>query len=65
MNKNELKPCGRPPGKRKTAKLEISLEPDIKTAFMDICYEEGTNASVQLYQFIREYIKQHEKEELR
>ena len=54
---------GRPLGKRKTAKIEISLEPEIKDAFMNMCYKEGTNASVQLYQYIRECIKAYEREE--
>lgn len=56
--------CGRPPGKRKTAKIEIALEPEIKNEFMTICYEEGCSASTQLYQYIREFIKTHKKERL-
>ena len=60
----DSKSCGRPAGRRKTAKIEIALEPDVKDEFMDICYEEGRTASNQLYQYIREYIKMYKKEEL-
>ena len=61
-SKKENKTCGRPAGRRKTAKIEIAIEPEIKEAFMDICYEAGTSASTQLYQYIREYIKKHKEE---
>lgn len=60
----DSKNCGRPAGRRKTAKIEIALEPDVKDEFMAICYEEGRTASNQLYQYIREYIKMYKKEEL-
>ena len=33
MNKNKV---GRPRGKRKTAKIEVLIEPEIKEKFMDI-----------------------------
>lgn len=46
---------------RKTAKIEIALEPDVKDEFMAICYEEGRTASNQLYQYIREYIKMYKR----
>lgn len=55
---------GRPPGKRKTAKIEIAIEPEVKDEFMAICYKEGRTASTQLYQYIRDYIKTYKKEEL-
>jgi hypothetical protein len=58
----ENKNCGRPAGRRKTAKIEIAIEPDVKDEFMAICYEEGRNASTQLYQYIRDYIKMHRQE---
>jgi hypothetical protein len=65
MNTNkEIKNCGRPAGRRKTAKIEIAIEPEVKDEFMNICYEEGKTASTQLYQYIREYIKLYKKEEL-
>ena len=59
----EMKACGRPAGRRKTAKIEIAIEPEVKEAFMAICYEEGKNASTQLYQYIREYIKTYKEEQ--
>ena len=55
---------GRPPGKRKTAKIEIAIEPEVKNEFMAICYEEGRSASTQLYQYIREFIKTYKKGEI-
>lgn len=59
----ENKNIGRPAGRRKTAKIEIAIEPEIKDEFMTICYEEGKSASTQIYQYIREYIKKYKKEE--
>lgn len=59
----EAKTIGRPAGRRKTAKIEIAIEPEIKEEFMTICYEEGRSASTQLYQYIREFIKLKKKEE--
>lgn len=57
-----VKTCGRPPGRRKTAKIEIAIEPEIKDRFMDICYKEGRNASAELYQYIRRFIKEHKED---
>ena len=62
--RKDIKSCGRPAGRRKTAKIEIALEPEVKDEFMTICYKEGMTASTQLYQYIREYIKLYKKEEL-
>ena len=64
MNGNkEIKNCGRPAGSRKTAKIEIAIEPEVKDEFMNICYEEGLTASTQIYQYIREFIKSYNKRE--
>ena len=52
-NKN----CGRPCGRKKTAKIEIAIEPEIKERFMSICYDKGYTPSVQLYTYIREFIR--------
>jgi len=49
--------CGRPPGRKKTAKIEVVVEPHIKKAFMDLLNEEGKAASVEIRCWIREYIK--------
>lgn len=59
----ENKNCGRPAGRRKTAKIEIAIEPEIKDEFMNICYEEGVTASTQLYQYIREIIIHYNNKE--
>ena len=51
--------CGRPAGRRKTAKIEISIEPSVKDEFMTLLYEEGKTASVEIGLWIREYIKKN------
>lgn len=55
--------CGRPAGRRKTAKIEISIEPAVKNEFMAILREEGKNASVEIGLWIREYIKNNRLKE--
>ena len=62
MEKN-IKQCGRPAGRKKTAKIEISIEPEVKELFMEICYNEGITASAHLYQYIRKFIKERQKED--
>lgn len=59
----EMRNCGRPSGRRKTAKIEIAIEPEVKDEFMNICYEEGVTASTKIYQYIRELIKLYNKKE--
>jgi len=49
--------CGRPAGRRKTAKIEISIEPTVKEEFMTILHNEGKTASVEIGLWIRDYIK--------
>lgn len=51
--------CGRPAGRKKTSKIEVSLEPEIKETFMNIMHEEGKTASVEIGQWIRAYIKEN------
>ncbi len=53
---------GRPKGRKKTSKIEVSIEPNIKEEFMKILSEEGMTASGQICNWIREYIKDHEEE---
>lgn len=48
---------GRPAGRIKTAKIEITLEPSVKESFMDILHSEGKTASVQIGEWIKEYIR--------
>lgn len=54
--------CGRPPGRKKTSKIEVSLEPEIKDAFMTILHDEGKTASVEIGQWIRAYIKENSED---
>ena len=50
-------PCGRPAGRKKTAKIEVVIEPTIKEEFMRIIANEGKSASVEIGCWIRQYIK--------
>lgn len=54
--------CGRPAGRRKTAKIEISIEPEVKDELMTILRSEGKTASVEIGLWIRDYIKNHRTE---
>ncbi len=54
---------GRPAGRIKTAKIEISIEPEIKEEFMQIMRNEGKKASIEICDWIREYIKNSKLEE--
>lgn len=55
--------CGRPAGRRKTAKIEISIEPNVKEKFMTLLRSEGKTASVEIGLWIREYIKNNKLKE--
>ena len=52
-------PCGRPAGRKKTAKIEVVIEPEIKEAFMELIAREGKTASAEIGCWIRRYIKEH------
>lgn len=62
MTEKNTKPCGRPSGRMKTAKIEIAIEPEIKDEFMDILRADGKKASVEIGSWIRDYIKNAQKE---
>lgn len=49
--------CGRPAGRKKTAKIEVVIEPAIKEEFMRIIASEGKTASVEIGLWIRQYIR--------
>lgn len=51
---------GRPAGRRKTAKIEVSIEPNVKEEFMTLLREQGKNASVEVGLWIREYLKNNQ-----
>lgn len=55
--------CGRPAGRRKTAKIEISIEPEVKDEFMVLLRSEGKTASVEIGLWIRDYIKNNKLKE--
>lgn len=48
---------GRPSGRIKTAKIDITIEPEIKDQFMNLLKAEGKNASSEIGSWIRAYIK--------
>ncbi|WP_147532296.1 antitoxin [Bacillus marasmi] len=52
---------GRPPGRRKTAKIEILIEPEIKFEFMNLMRKEGKMASIEIGTWIKGYIKEMNK----
>lgn len=54
---SENKACGRPCGRVKTAKIEVSIEPEIKRAFMEKLRDEGKKASTEISMWIRDYLK--------
>jgi hypothetical protein len=57
MTNKKRSNCGRPAGRIKTAKIEISIEPTVKDEFMTLLRNEGKTASVEIGSWIREYIK--------
>ncbi len=59
--KNIVNVGGRPKGRKKTSKIEVSIEPNIKEEFMRMLSQEGKTASGQICDWIREYIRNHEE----
>ena len=57
MTTKKINSVGRPAGKKKTAKIEIVIEPHIKEKFMNLLHNEGKTASVEICNWIREYLK--------
>ena len=53
---------GRPAGRRKTAKIEISIAPNVKDEFMTLLREQGKTASVEIGLWIREYLRENSKQ---
>lgn len=63
---NKEKSCGgRPAGRVKTAKIEITIEPEIKEEFMEILKRDGKKASYEIGVWIREYIKRFRQGDLK
>lgn len=59
---NTTSHVGRPAGRKKTAKIEIVIEPAIKEEFMKIIAVEGKTASAEIGCWIRKYIKDMKNE---
>jgi hypothetical protein len=59
---NKQSNCGRPAGRKKTSKIEVSIEPDVKAAFMELLSKDGKTASVEIGRWIRDYIKENSEE---
>lgn len=59
---NKQSNCGRPAGRKKTSKIEVSIEPDVKAVFMELLSKDGKTASVEIGRWIREYIKENSEE---
>lgn len=59
MTNNKKNNGGRPARRRKTAKIELSIEPNVKEEFMFLLHEQGKTASVEIGLWIREYLKEH------
>lgn len=55
MQKNKC--SGRPPGRKKTAKIEVSIEPKTKEIFFSILQQNGKCASVEICNWIDAFIK--------
>ena len=54
---------GRPAGRKKTAKIEVLIEPEVKKEFMRFIEIDGKTASVEIYNWIRQYINKRKVEE--
>ena len=54
--------CGRPAGRKKTSKIEVTIEPEVKEAFMELLRNNGKTASAEIGQWIRNYIKENSEE---
>lgn len=50
---------GRPRGRKKTSKIEILLEPEVKSEFMECIKSEGKCASIEIGNWIKEYIQNY------
>ena len=53
--------CGRPAGRKKTAKIEVTIEPNVKAEFMEILHLQGKTASVEIGQWIRGFIEKYKE----
>ncbi len=63
--RNNMSKCGRPQGRKKTSKIEISIEPSIKDEFMTLLHGEGKTASSEICSWIRAYIQNSNGEQMK
>lgn len=40
--------CGRPAGRKKTSKIEVSIEPEVKEVFMQLLHQDGKQHLLRL-----------------
>lgn len=59
---NTKKVVGRPAGRVKTAKIEISIDPKVKAEFMEKVHNDGGTASGIIGMWIHEYINNSKME---
>lgn len=50
---------GRPKGAKKTSKIQIMIEPEIKEEFTRIAESNGSNVSMKIHEFIFKYIREN------
>ena len=53
---------GRPSGKIKTSKIEITVEPELKEQFMSIVHNNNQYCSILIREWIIEYIDRNNKQ---
>lgn len=61
---SEMKKCGRPAGRIKTAKVEVKLDPLVKDAFMEKLRLDGKTASCLIGEWIRLYLKKNPPDDI-
>lgn len=59
MGGSYMKKRGRPCGKVKTSKIEITIEPELKEQFMEIIHSQNKYASIIMRSWIVDYINEH------
>lgn len=58
-----MKKRGRPAGKVKTSKIEITVEPELKNDFMSIVHENNQYCSVLIREWMIEYVTRNKKQD--
>jgi len=54
---------GRPSGKIKTSKIEITVEPELKEQFMTLVHDNNQYCSILIREWIIDYIARNEKQD--